>query len=246
VGLTPPEPAGGPRPDEPPDRRAELRELYRTQMLSSIGGWSGTVISALPTVVFVAVNAFAGLRPAVIAAVASAAAAALYRLARKESLQQAGGSLIGVVIAALIVARTGQARDYFLVGILTSFAYAAVFAGSIAIRRPLVGVIWEFLDPSATGGRPWRRVRPLLRAYDKATAAALLLFGSRAVVQTSLFQRNATGWLAAARLAMGYPLYILTLGYIFWACRRARRALGAVPGEALDEGPGAAPGGEAG
>lgn len=207
-------------------------------MLSSIGGWSGTVISALPTVVFVAVNSFAGLRPGVYAAVGVAAAAALYRLLRKESLQQAAGSLLGVVVAAAIASRTGQARDYFLIGILTSFAYAAVFAGSIAIRRPLVGIIWEFLDPTDAANRRWRRVPALLRAYDKATAAALLLFLSRALVQTSLFQHNATGWLAIARIAMGYPLYILTLGYIFWVCRRAQRALrAAAPGADQPAGP---------
>lgn len=207
-------------------------------MLSSIGGWSGTVISALPTVVFVAVNSFAGLRPGVYAAVGVAAAAALYRLLRKESLQQAAGSLLGVVVAAAIASRTGQARDYFLIGILTSFAYAAVFAGSIAIRRPLVGIIWEFLDPTDAANRHWRRVPALLRAYDKATAAALLLFLSRALVQTSLFQHNATGWLAIARIAMGYPLYILTLGYIFWVCRRAQRALrAAAPGADQPAGP---------
>lgn len=213
-------------------RRDELRDKYRTQMLASIGGWSGTVISALPTVVFVAVNSLAGLRPGVLAAIGVAAAAAVYRLLRKESLQQAGGSLFGVIIAAAIASRTGQARDYFLLGILTSFLYAAVFAGSIAIRRPLVGIIWEFLDPTDAAEGSWRRERSLLRAYDKATVAALLLFLSRAVVQTSLFQHDATGWLAIARIAMGYPLYILTLGYIFWVCRRAQRALRAAAADA--------------
>lgn len=235
MGLTPQEPDPAPSGDRSHNalrgRREEMREKYRAQMLSSIGGWSGTVISALPTVVFVAVNSFAGLKPGVFAAVGVAAAAALYRLLRKESLQQAAGSLIGVVIAAAIASRTGQARDYFLVGILTSFLYAAVFAGSIAIRRPLVGVMWEFLDPTPTDGRPWRRIPSLLRAYDKATGAALLLFLSRAIVQTSLFQHNATGWLAVARIAMGYPLYILTLGYIFWVCRRAQRPLRAAEPE---------------
>lgn len=233
MGLTPPEPepSTGPRGEQSRARRDELRDKYRTQLLSSIGGWSGTVISALPTVVFVAVNSFAGLRAGVIAAVGVAATAALYRLLRKESLQQAAGSLLGVLVAAAIASRTGQARDYFLVGILTSFLYAAVFAGSIAIRRPLVGVIWEFLDPTEVGNRRWRRVPSLMRAYDKATGAALLLFLSRAIVQTSLFQHNATGWLAVARIAMGYPLYILTLGYIFWVCRRAQRPLRAAEPE---------------
>ena len=48
---------------EPVDeQRLDLREVYRKQMLASIGGWSGTVITALPTVVFVIVNALSTLR----------------------------------------------------------------------------------------------------------------------------------------------------------------------------------------
>jgi hypothetical protein len=210
----------------------DLRERYRAQMRASIGGWSGTVITAIPTVVFVAVNSFAGLKPAVLAAVGSAALAAVYRLIRKEPVQHAISSLLGVLVAALIAARSGQARDYFLLGIITSFGYAAVFAVSIAIRRPLVGVLWEFLDPTPTGGAGWRRTPALMRAYDLATAAGFVLFLARAVVQQSLFAHDATGWLAVARLAMGYPLYILALAFAFWICRRAQRQVRATQPQA--------------
>ena len=37
-----------------------LREMYRKQLLDGLGGWSGTVIAAVPTVVFVVVNAIWG------------------------------------------------------------------------------------------------------------------------------------------------------------------------------------------
>jgi hypothetical protein len=46
-------------------------------------------------------------------------------------------------------------------------------------------------------------------------------------VQTALFRENATGWLAVARIAMGYPLYLLALGFAFWVVTRARRQLAA-------------------
>ena len=220
MGLTPPDPPEASSPDAP-----QFAERYREQMRASIGGWSGTIVTAVPTVVFIAVNAFAGLKPAVLAAVASAVLAAIYRLARKQPVQHAVSSLLGVVVAALIAARSGEARDYFLLGIITSFGYAAVFAVSILIRRPLVGVLWEFLDPTPTGGAGWRRTPALMRAYDVATAAGFLLFLSRAVVQQSLFLHDATGWLAAARLGMGYPLYVAALGFAFWICRRAQRGV---------------------
>ena len=205
-----------------------LRETYRAQLLHGIGGWSGTVITAIPPVVFVIVNAFAGLRPAIIAAIASGVALAGYRIARKQPTQQAISGLFAVLIAALIAARTGQARGYFLFGIWTSFAYAVPFAVSLLARRPLVGLVWEFLDPTpGPDGVRWYRRRPLLRAYDIATAAGTVVFLARGLVQWKLYGDNATGWLAFARVAMGYPLWIAAVGLGFLVITRARRRLAA-------------------
>jgi MFS family permease len=222
VGLIPEDEPG---PDAIAGPVQDLRERYRQQMRASIGGWSGTVVTAVPTVVFVVVNSLAGLKPAVLAAVASAVLLSAYRLIRREPVQHALSGLLGVAVAALIAARSGQARDYFLLGIITSFGYAAAFGISILVRRPLVGLLWEFLDPSPTGERHWRDVPVLMRAYSWATAAGFVLFLSRAVVQQSLFSHHATGWLAFTRIAMGYPLYALALAFAFWICRRAQHTL---------------------
>jgi Protein of unknown function (DUF3159) len=215
---------------------AGLREQYRAQLIDGLGGWSGTVIAAIPTVVFVVVNTLAGLRPAIVAAVGSALLLTGYRLVRRQSVQQALSGLFGVAIAVLIAARTGQARGYFLFGILTSFGYAAAFLVTLAIRRPAVGIVWEFLDPSeqdpnADGPEPWYRRTVLRRAYDLATALAALIFLARAVVQLALYHRNDTGWLAVARIAMGYPLTIAAIGFGFWVVKRARRTVSTEPAD---------------
>jgi hypothetical protein len=211
-----------------------LREQYRTQILSGIGGWSGTVVAAVPTVVFVAVNSTAGLRPAILAAVGSALLLTVYRLVRHQPIQQALTGLFGVLIASLIAARTGHAKGYFLLGIWTSFAYGGAFLLSVVVRRPLVGLGWEFLDPTPLpGDAPWYRCRPLLRAYDLATILASSIFLARGIVQLALFQDDQTGWLAVARIGMGYPLYIAAVGFGFWVVNRVRRQLASSPdGEA--------------
>jgi len=215
----------GPGSSEP-ERRTELRETYRKQLLDGIGGWTGTVITAIPPVVFVIVNALTSLRVAIAAAVGSAIALAIYRLARRQPVQQALTGLFAVVIAAIIAARTGEARGYFLLGIWSSFAYAAAFGVSVLVRRPVVGLMWEFLEPMpGGGGLPWHRRRGLLHAYNVATLAATAVFLLRGTVQLTLYRRDATGWLAVARLAMGYPLYIAALAFGFWVVTRARRRL---------------------
>ena len=71
--------------DAAPD---DLREQTRQQLLQSLGGWSGTVITAIPPAVFVIANSIGGLREAIIAAIASGVVIALYRLIRRQSLQQ--------------------------------------------------------------------------------------------------------------------------------------------------------------
>jgi len=219
--------------DTSEDSAVDLRETFRQQMIASIGGWTGALVTAIPTAVFIVVNVTASLRTAIIAAVGSALLLTLYRLARKQSIQQALSGLFGVLIASVIAARTGQARGYFLFGIWTSFAYAVPFGVSIVVRRPLVGLAWEFLDPtpSEDDDPPWYRRRVLLHAYMWATLAATLVFLSRGIVQATLYHRNATGWLAFARIAMGYPLFLAAVGVIFLLVGRARRRLAASTGE---------------
>lgn len=237
----------------PVERARGIRDSYRQQMITGIGGWTGALITAIPTTVFVVVNVAASLRAAVIAAVATAGVLALYRLVRKQPVQQALSGLFGVGVAALIAARTGQARGYFLLGIWTSFLYAVPFAVSVLVRRPLVGVLWEFLDPTpdsrtreagtAVGGSavpgtategagppPWHRRRPLLLAYTWSTIAATVVFLARGVVQLTLYGDNRTGWLAFAKIAMGYPLLLAAAGFSFVVVRRARQRVAAPAG----------------
>jgi hypothetical protein len=225
------EPTSRPGPGE--DDGVDLRETMRQQLLASIGGWTGALITAVPTAVFIVVNVLASLRVAIWSAVGSAVLLSLYRLARRQSVQQAVSGLLGVVVAAVIAARSGHARDYFLFGIWTSFLYAVPFAVSMLVRRPLVGVLWEFLDPSDTGaeGPPWHRRRPLLLAYTWATLAVTGMFLARGIVQATLYHKDATGWLAFARIAMGYPLFIAAVGFAFWLGQRARRRVGGSAGE---------------
>ncbi|SIR86780.1 DUF3159 domain-containing protein [Williamsia sterculiae] len=191
-------------------------------MLEQLGGVSGLIYSTVPIVVFVPVNSFFGLKWAIIAALASAAAIFAIRLARREALQPAVSGLIGVAICAFIAHRTGSAKGYFLFGIWSTLVYAAVFVLSIVVRWPLVGVVWNMINGN---GSEWRRHRRTLVAYDIATACWAVLFIARYLVQSSLYDHDQTGWLAASRIAMGWPLtavaVLATVLLVRWADRGA-------------------------
>lgn len=187
-------------------------------LLEQMGGVSGLIYASLPSMVFVIADAAAGLHTAVALAVGAGAAIAMLRLIRREPIQPALSGLLGVGIAAFIAYQTGDAKDYFLVGIWTSFACAVVFFVSVLVRWPLVGVIWGALSGR---GKTWRADRRSVVGYDIATLALVAVFTARFVVQNWLYDADSTGWLAFARIAMGYPLTALALVVVVWAIRRS-------------------------
>jgi hypothetical protein len=191
-------------------------------MLERMGGVSGLVYASVPTLAYVVVNAIAGLNAAVVVAVGASAGLIVLRLLRKEPLQPAVSGLLGVVVAAAIAYYTGSAEGYFLPGIWFSLVMTVVFALSLVVRRPLVGVIWNAMR-SAGPDPAWRADRTVLRAFDVATLTFVVVFASRFFVQDTLYDAGSTGWLAFARIAMGYPLLGLALLVVYWAVRRANR-----------------------
>ncbi|EHR62092.1 DUF3159 domain-containing protein [Saccharomonospora cyanea] len=200
---------------------SDSREPQPT-LLEQMGGVSGLLYSSLPVVVFVLANALFGLTVAIWSAVGSAVAIAVVRLVRKEPLQPAISGLFAVGIAAFLAYRTGSAKGFFLFGIWTSLVYFAVLAGSVVVRWPLAGVVWNLLNGS---GMAWRKDRTSRLGYDIATLALAAVFAARFVVQRWLYDEDLTGWLAFAKIAMGYPLYGLALLVVVWAVRRSDRRL---------------------
>ncbi|WP_072801983.1 DUF3159 domain-containing protein [Rhodococcoides yunnanense] len=199
---------------EPPPRKETI--------LEQLGGLSGLVSSTLPVVVFVPANSFFGLAAAIWTALAVALGVMIWRLVKRTPIQPAISGFFGVGICAFIAYRTGDAKGYFLFGIYTSLVYGAVFLVSIIARWPLVGVAWGYLNG---GGTRWRSNRRSVYSYDIATAAWALVFGARYLVQSQLYDSDQTGWLAVARIGMGWPLTGVALLVTFWAVRRADRAL---------------------
>jgi len=209
-------------------------------VLEQLGGLSGLVSSTVPVLVFVPVNSIWGLTAAIWAALAAATAVLVWRLVQRTPVQPAVSGFLGVGVCAFIAYRTGDAKGYFLFGIYTSLLYAAGFVLSVLVRRPLVGVIWGMLNGQ---GSSWRRHRVAVRAYDIATAAWALVFAARYLVQHELYDADRTGWLAVARIGMGWPLTAVALLVTLWAVRRADRVVEPAPetvDEPIETGPGRA------
>ena len=191
-----------------------------------IGGRRGFVDGALPPVGFVAVNAVAGafmarpdaLRAAIATAVGTGLALVALRLARREPLQQAFRGLVGLAIAAVFAARTGEARDFFLPGIYVDAAWAAILAASIVAGRPLVGFVHAALFGRGPG---WRRDMRLRRVFAIVTLGWAVVYGTRALVQAGFYRADEAGLLAASKLILGWPLTLVAVALTLMYVRRA-------------------------
>jgi hypothetical protein len=71
----------------------------------------------------------------------------------------------------------------------------------------------------------WRCVPRVRWAFDIATAVMATASWSRFLVQNYLYDTDQEGLLAAARLAMGWPIFLVTSSAIYVAVRVAIRAL---------------------
>ncbi|OBH61319.1 hypothetical protein A5685_25550 [Mycobacterium colombiense] len=206
------------------------------RLLAQAGGVSGVIYSSLPVVVFVVASSVSGLVPAIVAALAVAALILVWRLIRRDSPQPAFSGFFGVALCALIAYVLGESKGYFLLGIWMSLVWAVVVAGSVLVRRPLVGYGWSW----ATGrGDGWRDVPRAVYAFDIASVGWVLVFAARFVVQGLLYDADRTGWLAVARIAMGWPLTVLAALATYAAIKSAQRAIAGAGAPAVDVEPGA-------
>jgi uncharacterized protein DUF3159 len=189
-------------------------------MLARMGTRSGFIYSTVPVVVFVTANLFLPLAVTLTVALLTGAGLMVLRLVRGERWIAAAGSLAGVALAAGIVALTGSAKNYFAVGIWAYLAGFVITLGSVLLRRPVTGVIWNFVH-----GRKhrWRTDRTVLRAHTIATLAAAAVLGARFALQQWLYLVDNTSALGVARVAMGTPLSALVVIAIVWAFRRSTK-----------------------
>jgi len=173
----------------------------------ALGGWRGMIDSALPSVLFIVVYMLDGrvLQPALIAALGTGAVILVLRLLRRQPLTQVLAGFVGVAISAYVSSRTGEARDFFLWGLIVNVAYGAAFLVSLLVRWPLMGVVVGAITGDPTG---WRKEPDLRRVFAAATWVWVFVFGARIVVQVPLYLAGWVGALGTAKIIMGWPLFL--------------------------------------
>jgi Protein of unknown function (DUF3159) len=199
-------------------KASEALPSFSEQLAEQLGGVRGLVESSIPVAVFVIMNVIWGLRPALIGSVVTAVVMAVFRLSRRETVRHAVNGLFGILIGVAIAWKTGDPKDFYLPGIVLSLGYALAMLVSVAVRRPLVGWIWSVV--AGRGSTRWRDEPRLLRTFGWLTVLWAAIYLLKVVVQTGLYLADQVNALGIARLALGYPPYLLLIAVTVWAVRR--------------------------
>jgi hypothetical protein len=193
-------------------RPDDVQSTEPLDLVEAMGGRLGVVETSLPAIAYAAVYGFFGTNPAAIAAVALTLLLTIARLIKRESPRHALSGLIGVAFAAFIAARSGKAENFYLPGLLLNAAYAAAFLVSLAVRKPLVGLVAGQIPGTHADDRD---DPAQARRYVLATWMWAILFLVRLLVQLPFYLAGAVVALGVARTAMGLPLFALGL-WLTW------------------------------
>ena len=185
-----------------------------------LNGRRAAVDATLPALGFVAGWLVAGrsIWAGAGVAVACAIAVSVWRLRAGEKPRAVLIGLLGVCVAALIALHTGRAEDFFLLQLLSNAASALVWAVSIVIRWPLLGLVVGAVLGQRTR---WRRDPALLRAYCRAGWIWVLQYVIRVAVFLPLSAGGQVMGLAVARALLSWPLVAACLAVSWWVIRRS-------------------------
>ena len=174
-------------------------------LLAAMGGIRGLVEAVLPGLVFLVTYTITrDLIPSLIAPVLIGVIFFVLRLAKKQTVTQALGGLVGIGISAVLALLTGRAEDFYLPGFWTNGVYGALLLVSALIGWPLIGVAVGFLMGEQLA---WRANPSKRRVMVILTFLWAGLFILRLAVQLPLYYAGNVEWLGATKLLMGIPLY---------------------------------------
>jgi len=191
------------------ERAATVEEIIRHRLSAALGGWRGSVETALPTIAFVvAWTVTQNVRQSVGSAMVVALLLAMARVAQRQSLQYVFSAVVATAIAAFFALRSGRAQDAFLPGILVNGAYAVATFASVLAKWPFLGFLVGAGDPDAkTDPLRWRRDPSMVAVCGRLTLVMTAMFLLRVLIMYPLYLAGNVAALGTAKIVLGWPLW---------------------------------------
>ncbi|MEU3148736.1 MULTISPECIES: DUF3159 domain-containing protein [unclassified Streptomyces] len=192
----------------------DARAVTEAALFEAFGGVRGMVETVLPGLLFVSIYTInKNLHMAAIAALAVSLAMVVVRLARKDTVKHAFSGVFGVGFGVVFAMMTGNAKDFYLPGMLYTTGLALAYIITAIAGVPLIGLM---LGPIFRENLSWRTRNPgRKKAYTKASWAwGLILLGKSAILFPLYWWADTTqlGWVL---VALKIPPFLLAV-YLTW------------------------------
>ena len=215
-------------------------EQYPTmseQIAEQLGGMRGLIETSVPVLAFVLLNFLfsptvfdlpepRGLYIAIAGSVGTAVLIGVFRLLRREPVRHAVNGVIGIALGAYLAYRSGDARDFYLPGILITLGQAVLLVISVAFRKPIIGYVWAVM--ANKGKHDWLDNPRLHRTFQWLTLAWAGSLVFRGGSQGLLYLADKGDLIGIVRILVSWPMYAAMLALTVWAVRRVQREQAAV------------------
>lgn len=203
-----------PRTSRGAEADGDSRAITEAALFEAFGGIRGMVETTVPGLVFVLIYTInRDIHIAAIAALGLSVVLGIARLVRKDTLKHAFSGVFGVAFGAVFAMMSGDAKNFYLPGMLYTLGLAVAYIATAIAGVPLLGLI---LGPVFKENLSWRKRNPgRLRAYTKASWAwGLILLAKSAILFPLYWWGDATqlGWV---KVALGIPPMLLSV-YLTW------------------------------
>ncbi|WP_440302267.1 DUF3159 domain-containing protein [Intrasporangium sp.] len=213
-----PQPASGDaegRPETRDLRRySTVEELLKEKLSEAIGGWRGAVESAIPTLLFAVVwSVRRDLREALLAAGAAALVFLVLRVLQRQDVRFILYAAAGVGISAFFALRSGRAEDAFLPGMIQNAGLLVLLVVTNLLRWPVFGFVVGVAEPEVFAQDPtwWRKHRGIITVACRLAWVLVALNVVRLGIMVPLYFAEQVAALAVAKVALGWPAYLVAL-----------------------------------
>ncbi|MEW2131701.1 DUF3159 domain-containing protein [Streptomyces sp. NPDC005435] len=180
----------------PPDDGHDSRAVTEAALFEAFGGVRGMVETVLPGLLFVTIYTInKDVHLSALAALGVAVVMLVVRLLRRDTLKHAFSGVFGVAFGVAFAMFTGNAKNFYLPGMLYTLGLALAYIVTTLAGVPLIGLM---LGPVFKENLSWRTRNPGRKAaYTKASWAwGLILLAKCAILFPLYFWADTTqlGW----------------------------------------------------
>ncbi len=192
----------------------DARAVTEAALFEAFGGVRGMVETVLPGLLFVSIYTVnKNLHMSALAALGVALVMVVVRLARRDTVKHAFSGVFGVGFGVVFAMMTGNAKDFYLPGMLYTLGLALAYIVTAVAGVPLIGLM---LGPVFKENLSWRTRNPgRKKAYTKASWAWGLILLAKCAILFPLYWWADTTQLGWVLVALKIPPFLLAV-YLTW------------------------------